>query len=190
MKSPVVQFFSGPPGFFRIMNPEVLLVGRLQIDVKQLLYISQKAYGRNIGEELDKYRIDIEQPSSLLTLYAKMKDQEVKHAGIQRNPGNLTDHLFYSFVILADEDIFFSLMEQTKLSTHLSRAKNGLTLGLVSGALTTWTDFIINSCSMNSNYSLRVIANKCLLVFDKEGFTKMFSEYTRAPVSDGTLILK
>lgn len=169
------------------MLPEVIGFGHLELDVQKLLEVGQKAFNINLAAELDKNNISINNPSSILTILANMK-QPVDHYLIQKNPGNLLDHLFFSFLVISEESTIKAIREQTKLFIHAAQANNKLFVSIISATFSVWRDAIISGISVNSEYELRLFLDKCLLLFEKEDY-KIFAEYIKKMNKDGTFEL-
>lgn len=167
---------------------EIIPLGRLQIDVNQLLSIGRQAYGRTLSAQLDHKKIPVDKAASLLTILAEMLGP-VDHFSIQKNPGNLLDHLFYSFLLFSGYDTVCEILEQTKLSVHTSESSNGTQVTVVSGTMRTWKDSIIDGSGPNSKRKVRLFCNKCMLYFETEGFKPLWSDYKSELGKDKTIKL-
>lgn len=61
---------------------------------------------------------------------------------------------------------------------------------LVSGDIYTLWQLVIVLCSDNKQVSIRYIGNCLFLLLQRGGFKPIFNRYTKAPLNDGTFILR
>lgn len=167
---------------------EIIPLGRLQIDINQLLTIGRKAYGRNLTAQLDHKKVSIQKAASYLTILAEMLGP-VDHFSIQQNPGNLLDHLFYSFLVVCEKETIIEILEQTRLATHTTESEVGLRVSVISGTMREWRDAIIVASSPNSKKYVRTFANKCMDYFKDEGFSRLWADYNVKLNRDSTYLL-
>lgn len=167
---------------------DIIPIGRLVIDINQLLAIGRQAYGRTLSAQLDHKKISVDKAASLFTILAEMLGP-VDHYSIQKNPGNLLDHLFYSFLLFSDYTTISEILEQTKLAVHNTEAENGTQVSVISGTMRHWKDSIIDGSSPNSKHNIRLFCNKCMLYFETQGFKPLWSDYKSEPYKDGTIKL-
>jgi hypothetical protein len=171
------------------MNVDVLLLGKNKIDIETFLAAAKKILDRNISQSLDKTRKDIDNTAGYLTLLAGMRDQNVQQSKILEDPGYLLEHVFYSFLVVCDQETLNDIREQTKLSVSCSPGNRNLFLVILSGSLDLWRSAIINSCSDIASFNLRYLFDKILLLFEYEGLSKIWSKYSKKNLSDKTFKL-
>ena len=106
---------------------------------------------------------------------------------VLHDPGDLTKHLFFSFLILGSKAFFFRLMEITELSITFNKDK-----AVVSGTLKQWVDGTVNC--LDSSYTptteMRKAFDSCLEFFDYCGLQPIFYDYRRLELKDGTFLLE
>lgn len=164
-------------------NAEVVFLGRLEIDHDTYLASANEALGRSISRKIDGQGLSITETFGYLTTLAEMKD------GASDIDGSILNHSFYSFMLVCPMETLFDLREHTNLSVHSEPCKRGLHFSVVSGNLSTWREAIINCCADHATFEVRLVMDKCLLLFEKEGLGKLWAKYVKRPSGDGTFKL-
>jgi hypothetical protein len=168
---------------------KLIPLGKLEIDWDTYLIVAKQALNRSITTTLDSKSMDVRTSSGYLVTLAELKEGNQNIVDVLMNPGNTLDHLFYSFIVISDRDLPCELLEITPLNVTRTACKNGLSLSIVSGNLTQWRSAIINGCTDTVSYNLRLLLDEILIYFEQEGLKKLWSKYTKAKMSDGTIKL-
>ena len=177
------------PPLFLIMTIKVIPLGHLNFDWDAYLSIAKQALDRNITKTLDANSMPVKSAQGFLVSLAELKEPDQNPNAVMNNPGNLLSHMFYNFMVISDRQTPCELLEITPLDVHRVDCRNDLALCIVSGNLTQWRTAIINGCSDSVTYNLRKLLDECLTAFEKIGLKKLWSQYTKTPMSDGTIKL-
>ena len=113
--------------------------------------------------------------------------KELPPLQVLQAPGDLLEHLHFSFLITGSKKFFFRLLELTKLSIIYTEEE-----AIVSGTLTQWREAVINS--LDSLYSptieMREIFNECMDFFGGIGLHAIFYGHRKLGLKDGTYLLE
>lgn len=169
------------------MNVEVIPLTRQSVNWDDFLKASRIALGRNITSVIDRKKLPLGRSDSFITAMGEMK---IAGEDTIQNAGPVLDHIFYSFMIIADMITMFDLMEQTPLKVYSVEAKNGIYLAVVSGTLMQWRESILNGCSKTATYEMRLIMDKCMYHLEKDGLSKIWSDYRKTMMKDKTFFLE
>ncbi len=104
-----------------------------------------------------------------------------------QTPGDLLDHLHFSFLISGSKEFFFRLLELTTLSVIYTKEE-----AIVSGTLTQWRRAVINCLEVvyKPTIEMREIFNECMRFFDILGLQTIFYNYHKKGLKDGTFLLE
>lgn len=108
------------------------------------------------------------------------------------NPDKVARHIHYGFLIVADMETFFRLMQhQPTLDISLSETVNpDYYMGIVSSHLQGWKTSLLALCDGDEPQTVRRLANNMLQFFEhEEGLYRFFLDVTKKKMSDGTLRL-
>lgn len=169
------------------MTPDAVILGRLDIDQDQLLLAAKNALGRSISRITDSQGRGKE--SIYLTLLATLQNPNAEVLATLENPGHLTRHSFYSFLVVCDPSTRIDLIQRTPLAVEYASSPTGVDLCVVSADLQSWRTAVINCCSDLSPYHTRVLFDKILILFESEGLSKLWSHYTKKNLPDKTFKL-
>ncbi len=102
-------------------------------------------------------------------------------------PGDLLEHLYFSFLIPGSRKFFFRLLELTKLSVVYTKEE-----GIVSGTLTNWRSAIINclETAYSPTTEMREIFNELMDFFGVVGLHAIFNSHRKLGLKDGTYLLE
>jgi hypothetical protein len=166
------------------MLPDAILIGRSNINFEVLLGTAKQVLGRSISKTLDSQGKDITKPISYLTLLSEIKNNSFN----ADDAGHLLAHYFYTFAIACDPKTLNDLLEQSRLKI-ISAEGNSMHFAVVSGTLEEWRTAIINCCSEQSSFNLRLLFDKIFLMFEQEGLLKLFMNYKKRTLPDRTFKL-
>lgn len=171
------------------MNVDALFIGRLAIDTETFLGASKEVLGRSLSKKLDAQGKDVTSVSGYLALLSALKNPDLDFNLILENPGSLLQHQFYVFLIACSRNTLNELLEETKLSIQSAESNSGIMLAVISGTLEDWRSAIINICSEKTSFNLRLLFDKILLLFEQEGLSRLWSQYTKKTLPDKTFKL-
>lgn len=168
---------------------EIFPIGSTKIQFPAFLLAAKNALGRSVSVAGDA--AGLSGSAAFLTALGAMKDDTLKASQILRDAGSLLRHLYYSFIILADRETVFELIQETRLSvTSVESLSRGVRFGIVSGTLEEWRTAIINCCSLTCEPELRAFLSKVFPFFERDGLGLLWSEYLKRTHTDGTLLLE
>lgn len=170
------------------MIPQAVLIGRLKIDMDTLLATAKQLLGRSPSRKLDSQGKSIDNASGYLTILAALKNEDIDQNTVLEDPGHLLAHCYFTFMIACDNITILELMEKSRLVIQKIEVRNGC-LAIVAGTLEQWRTAIINCCSEQSDFNLRLLFDKILLIFESEGLGKLWSRYGKKTLADQTFKL-
>lgn len=158
----------------------VMPLTKTDIDWQALMKATSESMGRSVTRSLDAAKIKPESTFAYLAALGEFKKQGSPVLDVIRDPGSLLRHLWYGFYVAAGKQVFFEIMESSDLDALVSSSlRKDIKVGIVSGNLEVWRSAIINGCSRHSSENLKTFYNQCLTIFDKEGFSGVWSGYSR-----------
>lgn len=172
------------------MLPEVTPLGKISIDLNTLLAYCQKGLGRSVSREIDSRKRDPKTTSSYLSMLAEMKVEGSSPDDVLENPGHLLRHIFFTFLVISDEQTVIDLLEQSNLAIQRSKCINNLDLCIISADMETWRSAIINGCSQQAPFTIRLFYDKCLIAFENEGLSRLWVGYRKKNQPDSTFYLE
>lgn len=100
-------------------------------------------------------------------------------------------HLSFAFLFSSTNQLFCKDLLDNGISANLTTfgEKNGQFFYIISGTLSDWRSWIGNCCGEYISYELRLLLNNILLYFDFLFIGRLWSEYQRLQLDDGTFIL-
>ncbi len=170
------------------MVPQAVMIGRLKIDTESLLASAKQLLGRSPSRKLDSQGKSTDTTAGYLTILAALKNEETEPNIVLEDPGHLLAHTFYSFLVACDKATMTELGEQTRLAIQRVESR-GICFAVVSGTLEQWRTAIINGCSEQAEFNLRLLFDKILILFEGEGLGKLWSKFAKKTLADQTFKL-
>ena len=171
------------------MLPQVLLLGRSEINWGLFLKTSKDVLGTTISKSIDSQGLQPGSVASFIYTLSEFKTGD-KQTNLLENPGHILQHIYYQFLIICDDSTLRSLMEESNLNFVITESPNHTWLSVVSGTLEEWRTTIINHCSVTSSFDIRLLCDKIILAFDGEGIKKLFGDTRRLGLPDKTFALE
>lgn len=171
-----------------MLDPQIVIVGRPTVDFVIFLSAANKVLGRSISKSVDSYRFPTKNVSVLICYLTEMLNSGSIPS--LKNAGALLRHLSYSLVIRSSFLSIFDLLSNSSISVSSAECSDGTYLSYASGNLEEWREAIINSCSDSSSIELRLLFDRILLTFEKEGLSDVFSDYRKVNLPDKTFRLE
>lgn len=171
----------------------VIPIAGTSVSWPELLVGCKQVLGRSVTVGLDAVGMKPDTLQAYIAVLGELREAGSKPHQVLHSPGLLTDHGFCSFLVAGSLDLFFAIMEGTPLDILSSESTvRGTRLGVVSGTLTKWRTAIINGTSDTSSFELRAFMDRCLLLFEQQGLSQLWSAYQKRTLPDTTfsLVLK
>lgn len=159
---------------------KVAFLGRLQINMKDLLNVVKNKLGKSL--KIDDLRISPDHPLAYLTTLTDFKDVLCDFS----NLGSLLDQDFYTYIVSCSERHMMDLIQESGL-TIVTTVDNEL--GIVGGSLAKWRTAVLNGCSESSVRSYREFANLVLADMEKQGLNQLWKDYSKVRLKDTTFKL-
>lgn len=162
-----------------------------KVDLVGFLRFAKAALGRNLNTQIDRNKLDIEATTSLLAMLGAMREPDESPTSILENCGPLANHVSFGFFVVCTRDALFEIMEDTQLHAHSVVSQDSrYMLAIVTGTLVDWGDALIAQQSVVSNYESRAFLNSCYLHFEKIGINRIWSDFKKKSLGDGTFLLE
>jgi hypothetical protein len=102
-------------------------------------------------------------------------------------PHHLLDYLHYTMMIACDNETRELFMSMVRLQIVVVRRLEYNIL-LVTGPLSEW--YNTATISKYNNFNLRVLIDKVILLFEKQGLKQLFARFEKRQIGDGTFALE
>jgi hypothetical protein len=170
------------------MIPEVLLIAKTQVEWNIFLKTIKQLIGHNVSQALDSSRVD--GLAAFICSLGEMETDVLDSVFILRNAGSLLEHIMYSFLLVAERELFRTISFKTKLSIHeVKTIRDGIDCGIISGNLSEWRTAIINCTTGTESQDLRIFLNKVLFLFERDGLHELWVLYEKEWLPDATVKL-
>lgn len=165
------------------------MIGKLNIDFPAFLIAANKGLNKSLTRGLDSQGKDTKSIAAYLVMLAEMRQDNVDPNKVLQDAGQLLKHAYYVFQVIVDHETMFDLLELNTLAVHNAECINSVYLSVVSGTLEDWRTAIINGCSDQATFNIRLLFDKILLMFEKEGLSKLWVNYSKRKLPDDTFRL-
>jgi hypothetical protein len=178
------------------MNPEILPVTSTQIDWPNLRKSVANATGIRPSDIIAQSPVKFSEKAEFLLFTAYLyldSTEENPHTLLLNLPRECLEFLHYTFIIACGPDTINDLREKTRAHYTMTDLGKGYCV-LGTGPLSVWFDAITLNLIhpyMNTKgyYSTRIIFDKLMLFFEKEGLSAIFSKYIKKSLPDKTFLL-
>lgn len=179
------------------MEPNLKIVSKVQVDWLPLRENVLKGTGLQPSLTIAQCPVKISSAAEylLFAAYLYLDDYSLEPRNLLLNlPRECMEFLHYSFLIECEPLLLDDLREKTNAHyASIDMGKYYCILG--TGSLAVWYDAIIlnleyPSINWKSPRGLRVLLNKMLLLFEKEGLYSVFAKYVKNQMKDGTFLLE
>lgn len=170
------------------MTPDAVLITKPDVSWDTLFTLFQKFTGRALTKTVDVKKLNPRELRNFMIELAEFKTNTFNPDSILRNPGNISDHISLSFLIICDNELRIQLSENFKILS--TETKDRSLLCIVSGSLTEWRSGVINCCSDLATYNLRLLFDKIYIQLDQLGLGLLWSEYRKKTLPDKTFYLE
>lgn len=158
------------------------------IDWKSFLSSSKELLGRNPTNGIDeKYH---ELKHNLPDYISVLKEIFNEGSNPFDDAGSLLNHVSLSFLLIATRQATLSIINHSRLVFSTTESKHDdYYLSLISGDLSQWRVAIVNCCSDEVNYDIRLFGNKILEFMERNGLYQFLSGMKKINMGDGTIRL-
>lgn len=158
---------------------EALLITRPKIDFNNLFLATSQALGRSITKEIDSISRELPDGEKLILALDSFS--------------KATNELFflhYTFLCYCDKETAYRVREWTKLDVASQTSLDGEIIFFATGSLETWRQAIEACCSEKSDFNLRLLFDKILLIFEKEGLSSVWATKRKRTLRDKTFLIE
>ena len=163
---------------------EVKPIARTAVDWQQFLIAAKELLGRSLTAELDARNMRTDDLAAYIASLGELESEGASPASILRAPGYLLGHVSYSFLVVTDRKLLYIVAATSDL-----RIVGTERCAVISGSLEVWRSAIINGCTGRESMDLRLLYDKCLLYFERDGLGQLWSNYQKVSEPDRTFRL-
>jgi len=175
------------------MDPQVEIISRAAIN-----WPSFKATMNKVLDSRPDYilgsQVTVKEDPELLLYLAAMFGISIKNnmQALREIPHHLLEFLHYTFMVACNDRSFNEFTRATRLSIVVNATLPDVNFVLVTGTLATWYNTITLNLAKDWKYSpdTRLLINKILLLFERQGLGPLFDNYEKSMCKDGTFFLK
>ena len=172
------------------MKPKVMPILNPVINWQEFIRILQDA-GIYSTRRLDDFKIEIgDFKSYLLTLFYIKNPNGPPPAEALKHLGQVSEHLFFSFLVHADSAVISEIYRRATLRTISLETTQHSELIVASGTLTQWHAAILEFCSPTVSIGGRLLFDALLIWFERAGLRVLWSNYRKLQQEDSTFILE
>lgn len=167
-----------------------------------LLLFAKQITGRSISNTIETKKINKDEKESVTQAYYEClcelfndKDSGKGNVNNKDNniPSQVISHIYYSFYFVGLREDYIDLYNHTqriKINV-VETIRRDCLLGIATGSLKDWKEFIVDCSDGDEAIDIREFANRLQNYFEYgEGLYKVFTQYNKTTVPDGTFLLK
>lgn len=179
------------------MQPEIISVSRVKVDWPLLRKAVSQATGLRPSDRIAQSPVKFTEAAEYLLfaayLYLDVSEDD-PHKILLNLPRECLDFLHYSFLIACDRDVIEDLREKTRAHYTMTDVGRGYCV-LGTGPLSVWHDAIVlnlthPTANLKGFQGTRLLLNKLMLFFEKEGLQALFRDTTKKQLPDKTFLLE
>lgn len=179
------------------MIPSVTLISRTQVEWPTLKGTVAKVVGYSPASIFDQYPVKLSEQAQYLVYAAclHLDTPNIDPLHILRHlPHEMLDFLHYSFLIGCTDEVMRDLREKTRAHLSIVDLGKGYCI-LGTGPLGVWYDAIVLNLThpqlaLKSLNNTRILLDKIMLLFEREGLQHVFYPYTKKTLPDKTFLLE
>lgn len=172
------------------MIPEVEIITGTQIDWKIYLQKTNEKLGRSLTRNLDSKNLPVQTLASFIATLDSLKNESSDPINAVREAGGILEHLHFGFLINTTTASILEIIERTGLRTISKVIDKSKALAIASGTLLNWYIAIIHGCNANRSFECRVVFNKCLLLFERQGLGEVWGLFCKEQLKDKSFTLQ
>lgn len=172
-------------------NVEIL--SRPKIDLEFFFKASNKVLGRTVTKAIDRTMIPQTESAKFISALAEFDDENLKSDKATYNVQTAEHELFflhYVLICIADEETYIKTREWTKLDVTSQRCFDSEIIFLLGGCLHEWKRATRECCSIEAPFHLRLLFDKIILLFEKEGLGNVWFDLRKKTLPDQTFLLE
>jgi hypothetical protein len=179
------------------MNPEIIPVSRVKVDWPTLRKNVSQATGLRPSDRIAQSPVKFTEAAEYLLfaayLYLDITEDD-PHRVLLNLPRECLDFLHYSFLIACERSIIEDLREKTRAHYTMTDVGRGYCV-LGTGPLSVWYDAVVLNLThpqlaLKGMGPTRVLFNKLMLFFEKEGLQALFRDTAKKQLPDKTFLLE
>ena len=175
------------------MDPQIELLSSVQINWPAFRATIDRAMNTRPDRVLSQYPVDFKDDAEFLLYLANVAGISIANPlnVLRTLPHGFLNYLHYTMMIACDGKTYNEFNSNTRLDIIVRQVDINYIL-LVTGPLAIWYDTIVLNLARDWKYSAstRLLIDKLLLLFDKQGLKELFANYNRKPLNDGTFLLE
>lgn len=166
------------------MKPEILPILKSYVEWTTLQKAFSELFGREITRCADRAGIPLQDAAGFLAAIQEFVKEGATY-DVKDTKG--LKHITYGFLIVADSETLLQLSTETDVIVTHSVWRNGDYAVIATGTMFEWNRALIHGATQRSPFNYRLLCDKLILYFEKEGFH--FPDYTRKALPDQSFIL-
>lgn len=175
------------------MGPQIEILTSVKVNWPSFKATIEKALGERPDRVLAQYPVTFTEDAEYLLYLADLSGISIKNPlDVLRNiPHNLLEYLHYTMMIACSDRTYKEFATNTRLNI-ISKQVDVTHILLVAGPMALWYDTIVFNLAKDWKYTAdtRLLIDKILLTFDKQGLKELFAKFNRRPMKDGTFLLE
>lgn len=172
------------------MVPDLIPFMTPSINWGSFLKGASDATGRSIVRGVDASPRELSDPAKFLAVLSAFQDGNEKPLDAIRNSASIQAALHYGFLVYADEETVFQIMERTELMVTSTSCLDGERICVVTGNLKQWVQATKECCAEHQPFNLRLLFDKVILLFDRFGLGELWHDTRRRTLPDKTFLLE
>lgn len=179
------------------MVPEIIPVSRVKVDWPLLRKTASQATGLRPSGRIAQSPVKFSEAAEYLLFAAYLyldTQEDDPHRILLNLPRECLDFLHYSFMIACGPDTVNDLREKTRAHYTMTDMGRGYCV-LGTGPLSVWYDAVVLNLThpqmaFKSMANTRLLLDKLMLFFEKEGLQALFRDTTKKQLPDKTFLLE
>jgi len=169
------------------MQANAILIQQPDIDFHSFLKLSHKMFGYSLASTVDASPRKLSHSERFLSCLAALNDQQ---APVCLSPHLLT-HVSFSILIVAnDRDMMDTLQYCSGMPFVIGdTVVRDIQAAVVTGTMAQWRDAVISGCQPEVEYSVRVLFNKLLGIFELAKLN-VWKDCERTQAQDNTILIE
>jgi len=170
------------------MQASAVIVVRPAADLDTLIALSHDMLGYSLAASVDTSRLKHSDTTRFISCLAALRDQNAP-AGITPN---LLQFASYVLLIAADERDLIEILEATGGMPFViaETVQRGVYEAVVAGTLGQWRDAVKSGANQHAEHNVRALYCKIMTLFDAEGLSDVWKDFTVKPLKDHTFFLE
>ena len=168
------------PYLFGVPVFRLIPINNPNIDWPVYLTCTKEILGRSVTQKFDDSWVQLDKTVS--NYLSTLREMECPGTDMRSFPGALMDHVFYSFLVIATNELATRIISTSRLTCSLFNdlPREDFSLLLISGTLTQFRSCVVNCCVDGMPLELREFGTAILVHFKSiEQFSIGLTEFPR-----------